>query len=146
MSAAFNIGSAVRAERKAKGKTLSEIATALGITLSKVWQLEKLNRGSMRGLERICQFLGLEWVGLAPGRSLGSRIRAERLKQGWTQEALSKRTGVSRPALRRVETDRAQLSTLFVVLDIIAPDIRLRNGNGSLLPKVLNSLANKSRS
>jgi transcriptional regulator with XRE-family HTH domain len=143
---ALNIGSALRAERKAKGKTLSEFATALGIPLNRVWKLEKLNRGSMRGLERICQFLGLEWVGLAPGRSLGSRIRAERLKQGWTQEALSKRTGVSRPALRRVETDKAQLSTLCAVLDIIAPDICLRNCNGLLLPNAFNSWANRSRS
>jgi len=143
---AFSIGSVVRAERKAKGKTLSEIATALGIGLNKVWKLEKLNRGSMRELERICQFLGLEWVGLAPGGSLGSRIRAERLKQGWTRDALSKRTGVSRPALRRVEIDRAQISTLCAVLDIVAPDIRLRNGNDLLLPKDFDFGAKKSRS
>jgi hypothetical protein len=34
--------------------------------------------------------------------------------------------------------DRAQISTLCAVLDIIAPDIRLRNGNGLLLPKEFN--------
>jgi transcriptional regulator with XRE-family HTH domain len=120
------IGSLLRAERKAKGKTLSDIADALAISRNTVWELEKLNRGSMAGLERISQFLGLEWVGLPPGQTFGTRIRAERLKRGWTQEGLANKAGVSRPAVIRVESDRGHISSLCAVLDVIAPDIRPR--------------------
>jgi transcriptional regulator with XRE-family HTH domain len=99
----LNVGSLLRAERKAKGKTLREIADALAISPNTVWELEKLNRGSMAALKRISQFLGLEWVGLAPGQTFGTRIRAERLKRRWTQEGLANKAGVSRPAVRLIE-------------------------------------------
>jgi transcriptional regulator with XRE-family HTH domain len=122
----MNIGNLIRVERKAKGKTLVEIGNALGISDKTVWELEKQNRGTMAGLERVCQYLGVEWVGLPPGHTLGTRIFAERVKRGWTQEILAKKAGISRPTILRVETDRAYISTLGAVLDVIAPDIRPR--------------------
>jgi transcriptional regulator with XRE-family HTH domain len=122
----MNIGNLIHAERKAKGKTLREIADALAISPNTVWQLERLNRGSMAGLERVCHFLGVEWVGLPPGKTLGTRIYAERLKRGWTQEIVAEKAGISRPAVSRVESDRGQISTLCAVLDVIAPDFRPR--------------------
>jgi transcriptional regulator with XRE-family HTH domain len=122
-----NIGNLIRVERKAKGKTLAEIADALTISPNIVWELEKLNRGTMASLERVCQFLGVEWIGLPPGSSLGARILSARLKRGWTQENVAKMAGISRPALARVEADRAYISTLGAVLDVIAtPNIRPR--------------------
>jgi transcriptional regulator with XRE-family HTH domain len=39
----MNIGNLIHAERKAKGKTLREIADALAISPNTVWQLERLN-------------------------------------------------------------------------------------------------------
>jgi transcriptional regulator with XRE-family HTH domain len=66
----MNVGSLIRTERQAKGKTLAEIADALAVSPNTVWELEKQNRGSMATLERICEFLGLEWVRLPAGRSL----------------------------------------------------------------------------
>jgi transcriptional regulator with XRE-family HTH domain len=122
----MNVGDLIRAERKAKGKTLVEIGDALGISPNTVWELEKQNRGTMVGLQRICDFLGLEWVGLASGRTLGARIWAERLKSGWTQEIVANKAGISRPAVARVESDRGHISSLCAVLDVIAPDIRPR--------------------
>jgi transcriptional regulator with XRE-family HTH domain len=122
----MNVGDLIRAERKAKGKTLAEIAEALAISPNTVWELERQNRGTMAGLDRVCQYLGVEWVGLVPGQTFGTRIRAERLKRGWTQEMLANKAGVSRPAVIRVEADRAQISTLCSVLDVIAPDVRPR--------------------
>jgi transcriptional regulator with XRE-family HTH domain len=122
----MNIGNLIRAERKAKGKTLRELADALAISPNTVWQLEKLNRGSMVGLERVCQFLGVEWVGLSPGQTLGTRIYAERLKRGWTQENVAEKAGISRPAVSHIESDRGYISSLCSVLDVIAPDFRPR--------------------
>jgi transcriptional regulator with XRE-family HTH domain len=95
----MNIGNLIRAKRKAKGKTLVEIGDALRISDKTVWELEKQNRGTMAGLQRICDFLGLEWVGLASGRTLGARIWAERLKRGWTQEIVANKAGISRPGV-----------------------------------------------
>lgn len=68
----------------------------------------------------------VEWIGLPPGSSLGARVRTARVRRGWTQETLAKKAGVSRPAVIRVEADRAYISTLGVVLDVVAPDIRPR--------------------
>jgi transcriptional regulator with XRE-family HTH domain len=122
----MNVGDLIRAERKAKGKTLAEIGDALAISPNTVWELEKQNRGTMAGLERVCQFLEVEWIGLPPGNSLGSRILSARLKRGWTQEIVANKAGISRPAVARVGSDRGQISTLCAVLDVIAPDIRPR--------------------
>jgi transcriptional regulator with XRE-family HTH domain len=122
----MDIGSLIRAERKSKGKTLREIADALAISPNRLWELEKRNHGTMSGLERVCQFLGVEWIGLPLGSSLGNRIWAERLRRGWTQEIVANKAGVSRPAVARVESDRGNISSLCAVLDVIAPDIRPR--------------------
>jgi transcriptional regulator with XRE-family HTH domain len=122
----MNVGDLIRAQRKAKGKTLAEIADTLAISPNTLWELEKQNRGSMATLERICEFLGLEWVGLPVGRSLGARILSARLKRGWTQEIVANKAGISRPAVARVEADRGQISSLCAVLGVIAPDIRAR--------------------
>jgi transcriptional regulator with XRE-family HTH domain len=122
----MNVGDLIRGSRTSQGKTLRDIARALAISPNTVWELEKQNRGTMAGLQRICDFLGLEWVGLPPGRTLGARIWAERLKRGWTQEIVAKKAGISRPAVSRVELDRGQISSLCAVLDVIAPEIRPR--------------------
>ena len=120
----MNIGNLLRVERKAKGKALAEIGHALAISPNTVWELEKQNRGTMAGLERVCQFLGVEWIGLPAGRSLGARILSARLKRGWTQEIVANKAGISRPAVIRVESDRAYISTLGAVLDVIAPTLK----------------------
>jgi transcriptional regulator with XRE-family HTH domain len=122
----MDIGGLIRVQRRGKGQTLSVVGDAIAATGKDVCKLEKQNRGSMANLERICLFLGVEWVGLPPGSSLGARIRAERLKRGWTQETLANKAGISRPAVIRVESDRAYISTLGAVLDVVAPDIRPR--------------------
>jgi len=119
----MNIGSLIRAEREAKGKTLSDIATVLAISLSTVWELEKQNRGTMAVLERVREVLGLEWIGIAKGLTLGARTRAERLRRNWTKESVSKKAGVSQSVVARVESDRARVSSLCAVLDILAPCI-----------------------
>jgi transcriptional regulator with XRE-family HTH domain len=50
----MNVGNMIRVERKAKAKTLCDIADALAISPNTIWQLERLNRTSMVGLERVC--------------------------------------------------------------------------------------------
>ncbi len=123
----MDIGKLIRAWRKANGKTLSEVGDAIAMTGKDVCKLEKQNRGSMANLERVCRFLGVEWIGLPPGSSLGTRIRTARVRRGWTQEVVANKAGISRPALARVEADRAYISTLGAVLDVIAtPNMRPR--------------------
>jgi transcriptional regulator with XRE-family HTH domain len=78
----MDIGSLIRAERKAKGKPVAEIADALAISPNTIWELEKLSRGTMASLQRLCHFLGVEWIGLPPGSSLGARVRTARVRRG----------------------------------------------------------------
>jgi transcriptional regulator with XRE-family HTH domain len=47
-------------------------------------------------------------------QQLASRVRAERLRQGWKQETLAERSGVSLPTLRRYErTGRTSVGNLL---------------------------------
>ena len=47
-------------------------------------------------------------------RQLADRIRAERLRQGWKQETLAERSGVSLPTIRRYErTGRTSVGNLL---------------------------------
>ncbi|EQD47091.1 transcriptional regulator [mine drainage metagenome] len=47
-------------------------------------------------------------------RQLAERIRAERLRRGWKQETLAKRSGVSLPTVRRYErTGRTSVENLL---------------------------------
>ena len=81
----------------------------------------------MASLQRLCRFLGVEWIVLPPGSSLGARVRTVRVRRGWTQEFVANKAGISRPALARIEADRAYISTLGAVLDVIAtPNMRPR--------------------
>jgi transcriptional regulator with XRE-family HTH domain len=141
----MDIGSLIRGERKAKGKTMAETAEALSISPNSLWELEKQNRGTMSGLERVCQFLGIEWVGLPPGKSLGARIWAERLRRGWTQEIVANKAGISRPAVARVESDRGHISSLCAVLDVIVPDFRPRKPGYSESRETTGYPANAAR-
>lgn len=47
-------------------------------------------------------------------RQLADRVRAERLRQGWKQETLAERSGVSLPTIRRYErTGRTSVGNLL---------------------------------
>lgn len=66
-------------------------------------------------------------------RRLGARLKAARLRQGWTLEALAERTGVSRAMISRIE--RGESSPTAALL------VRLGSGLGLTLSALLENEA-----
>lgn len=66
-------------------------------------------------------------------RRLGARLKAARLRQGWTLEALAERTGVSRAMISRIE--RGESSPTAALL------VRLGSGLGLSLSALLENEA-----
>ncbi len=118
----MDFGRFVRQARKAKGLTLLDLANAVGSSPNNVWELETRNSGSMDLLARVSARLGLEWTGIARGKSLGTRIKNRRLRLGWSATKLAEKSGVSISAVGRVEMDRGHISTAGAIVKIIAPN------------------------
>jgi len=57
----------------------------------------------------------------APALDLGSRLRAERLRQGMSLREMARRLGVSASALSQIETGKAQpsVNTLFDIVNLL---------------------------
>ena len=76
-------------------------------------------------------------------RLLADRLRAERLRQGWKQSTLAKRSGVSVPTLRRYErTGRTNLHNLLRLCHALG---RLQEFGDLLAPPRASSLAELER-
>ena len=72
-------------------------------------------------------------------RQLAERIRAERLRQGWKQETLAKRSGVSLPTVRRYErTVRTSVANLLKLCHALG---RLAELADLLMPPPASSMA-----
>lgn len=72
-------------------------------------------------------------------RLLADRLRQERLRQGWKQSTLAKRSGVSVPTIRRYErTGRTNLGNLLRLCHALG---RLDEFRDLLLPPRNSSLA-----
>ena len=120
------LGEFVRLYRKSIGKTMADVSSATGLTVDHIHKVET-GRGSLSTLNSISLSIGLEWVGgIAPGPTLGARIKRHRLSKGLTGKELAQLAGVTLPALARVELDRAHISTAEKVLRVLAPKIRAR--------------------
>jgi len=120
-----NIGDLIRVERKAKGKTLAEIADALTISPNTIWELEKQNRGSMATLERVCQCLGSNGSAYHPVVHLEIAFTPKGLGGLDARNAGQQGRRLATTVIR-VEADRGYISTLCSVLNVIAPDFRAR--------------------
>ncbi|OQS39784.1 transcriptional regulator [Chromobacterium haemolyticum] len=47
-------------------------------------------------------------------RTLGTRVKAEREKRGWTQEALARKAGVGATTITDIETGRSRATTRLI--------------------------------
>ncbi len=113
----------LRAKREGSGLSLAELATKTGYTLNTIWELER-GRGTIALLEATMHALDLHIVGLTPGKALGPRLKAARLKRGLSIEALAVKAGCSAGAVSRVEVGQARVASMLSVANIIAPQMR----------------------
>ncbi|MBN9437150.1 DNA N-6-adenine-methyltransferase [Bosea sp. (in: a-proteobacteria)] len=114
----------LRDRRVRSGLSLADIATKTGYTLNTIWELEIHGRGTIALFEAAMHALDLHIVGLTPGKALGPRLKATRLKRGLSIETLATRAGCSAGALARVESGQARVASMLAVASILAPQMR----------------------
>lgn len=114
----------LRDKRERSGLSLAELAAKTGYVLNTHWELEIHGRGTMALFEAASQALDIHIVGLTPGKTLGSRLKAARLKRGLSIEALAAKAGCSAGAVSRVENGQARVASMVAVANIIAPQMR----------------------
>jgi len=114
----------LRDKRERSGLSLAELASKTGYTLNTIWELEIHGRGTMALFDAVTHALDLHIVGLTPGKALGLRLKAARLKRGLSIEALATKAGCSAGAVSRVENGQARVASMLAVANIIAPEMR----------------------
>lgn len=75
-------------------------------------------------LDAVMDALDLHIVGLTPGKALGPRLKATRLKRGLSIEAVAVKAGCSVGAVTRVESGQARVASMIAVANIVAPQMR----------------------
>jgi phage N-6-adenine-methyltransferase len=122
----MDIATIIRDARTSSGLTQAELAQRAGCTANGVWEMEARAAGTMKLLATISTALDLRFAGLPKGRSFGEQIRTLRLRRGWSQEMLAQRSGLSAPAISRLEKDSARIAALSAALSVLAPKARVR--------------------
>src|SRR3954452_17520243 len=97
-----NFAPLIRSARQKAGLTQDELAILIGAGTRAVWQLEQ-GTGTLKTLIPALSVLRIAIAGLPPGPDLGSRVKAARLKRGWSLQELSSRCGLSVPTIRGLE-------------------------------------------
>lgn len=114
----------LRDKRQGSGLSLADLAAKTAYTLNTHWELEAHGRGTMVLFEATMHALDLHIVGLTPGKALGPRLKAARLKRGLSIAALAAKAGCSGGAVARVENGQARVASMLAVANIIAPQMR----------------------
>ena len=120
----MTLGSFFKIARKAKGKTLKDIAEAIGASTNQIWKLEQGNAG-MALFDKACDAISLDWTRLPDAPSLGLRLRALRRAKGYTQEALAASCGLPAATISRVEANRGHLRSVEKIFFHLSPDSRV---------------------
>lgn len=105
---------------------MEQLAAQSGISGHAIWEMETQGSGTIRSLMAVAAALDLRFAGLPRGATLPDRVRTLRERAGISPEALAKRAGISPNAVRRMETGAAHVTTLEAVLDVLAPQARVR--------------------
>ena len=114
----------LREKREQSGLSLADLAAKSGYALNTIWELEVHGRGTMALFEAALEALDLHIVGLTPGRSLGSRLKAARQKLGLSADAVAEKARCSPGAVARVEAGHARVASMFAVAKVLAPRMR----------------------
>lgn len=111
--------------RRSSGVSQTTIAARLGVPLQKIKRLER-GVGSVETLAAVMSALDFRLTGLGPGDTFGAKLRASRLRRGWTLEKAASRAGISRTTLAGLERGGGSVASLLRLLTVIAPKARRR--------------------
>lgn len=111
--------------RKSSGVSQSTLAVRIGVPLQRIKRLER-GVGSTETLAAAMTALDFRLTGLVPGNTLGEKLRASRLRRGWTVEKAASRAGISRTTLAGLERGGGSVASLLRLLTVLAPKARRR--------------------
>lgn len=111
--------------RRSSGVSQSTLAARIGVPLQKIKRLEQ-GVGSTETLLAVMTALDFRLAGLGPGKTLGEKLRASRLRRGWTLENAASRAGISRTTLAGLERGGGSVASLLRLLTVLAPKARRR--------------------
>ncbi|WP_375182487.1 DNA N-6-adenine-methyltransferase [Sphingomonas adhaesiva] len=111
--------------RNSSGMSQSTLAARIGAPLQKIKRLER-GVGSTETLAAVMTALDFRLTGLGPGSTLCEKLRASRLRRGWTLEKAASRAGISRTTLASLERGGGSVASLLRLLTVLAPKARRR--------------------
>lgn len=111
--------------RRSSGVSQTTLAARLGVPLQKIKRLER-GVSSVETLTAVMTALDFRLTGLAPGKTLGEKLRTTRLRRGWTLEKAASHAGVSRTTLASLERGNGSVASLLRLLTVLAPKARRR--------------------
>src|SRR4051812_48117171 len=121
----MNFAPLVRSARRSACFTQDELAILIGAGTRAVWQLEQ-GTGTLKTLIPALRVLRIAIAGLPPAADLGARVKAARLRRGWSLQELSTRCKLSVPTLRGLERNAGRVVSLEAVIRTLAPNARER--------------------
>ncbi|KQN25297.1 hypothetical protein ASE86_03370 [Sphingomonas sp. Leaf33] len=111
--------------RKSSGVSQSALAARIGVPLQKIKRLER-GVGLVETLVAVMTATNFRLTGLGSGDTLGAKLRASRLRRGWTVEKAASRAGISRTTLASLERGGGSVASLLRLLTVLAPKARRR--------------------
>ena len=111
--------------RRSSGVSQATLAARLGVPVQKIKRLER-GVGSVETLVAVMTATDFRLTGLAPGKTLGEKLRSSRLRRGWTLEKAASRARMSRTTLASLERGGGSVASLLRLLAVLAPKARRR--------------------
>ncbi|MDJ0278897.1 DNA N-6-adenine-methyltransferase [Sphingomonas sp. 2R-10] len=111
--------------RRSSGVSQSTLAARIGVPVQKIKRLER-GVGSVETLAAVMTAIDFRLTGLGPGDTLGAKLRASRLRRGWTLEKAASRAKLSRTTLAGLERGGGSVASLLRLLTVLAPKARRR--------------------
>jgi phage N-6-adenine-methyltransferase len=122
------LGTSLRTHRQKQKKTLNQVASACKLSYRAVWKLEH-GAGTYQCLNMVLDFLALEIAGrnLPPGEHIGQQLKALRLRQGLSLDAVCHMAGISKTGIRFLEKAGGKhIAVLEKVADALGAGLYLK--------------------
>lgn len=119
----LNVGRAIRASRKLRKLTQTELGDRAGVTRQAVAALED-NQGHLSTMFALLEHAPVTFRGIAAGASIGDKLALARQAAGLSLTAVARAAGVSINTARNLERNRGSVGPLVKVAGIVAPRLR----------------------
>lgn len=119
----LDVGAAIRASRKLRKLTQTELGEIAGVTRQAVAALEG-NQGHLSTMFALFEHTPVTFKGVAAGATVGDKLAMARQAAGLSLTAVARAAGVSINTVRNLERSRGSIGPLVKVAGIVAPRLR----------------------